>query len=47
MAVYPESDPANGLPFCYYQADPSKPQSEWSVKISRIFVVDILVLKEN
>jgi len=29
MAVYPESDPANGLPFCYYQADTSKPQSQW------------------
>ena len=31
MAVYPESDPANGLPFCYYQADTSKPQSQWFV----------------
>ena len=31
MAVYPESDPAHGLPFCYYDADPAKPQSQWFV----------------
>merc|ERR1712037_155447 len=29
MAVSPDADPAKGSPFCYYQADPSKPQSQW------------------